>query len=632
LSRKRTNMLGPGGMTIAAGLGVVTVLFLLSQFVIPFFFNRSEPGKVTKTLITGKILDSVTGSPVLSATIMSGNNKLAEVDYSGTFTITQSLPQSPINVVAPGYIPAALSSKQTTFSMELKPNTLNGQLIDTDTQKPLAARLVQSTSLGSVITDEEGRFTFSRITPNEKLKVQLIGYEKVEVPIDLNSLDSVVTLSVRSTVLSGQILDAETGKGVPNTYISIVGSSTAAGSGSSVSGDRNGKFNMNDAPRGAGVQLKVRAPGYKIQTFPVEQVAKADIKLVPFKFQGVEVPGIFALKPNYAELFTPFLELARQGKINAIVVDMKHDDTGKLLYDSKNSLANQLGLTYDVNGFLRKDLIDVPKLLDDAHKAGLYVVARMVVYRDPALAKAKPEWALRNRNTGQPWKDLSELVWPNPLIPEVGDYNVEIAKEIAGLGFDEVQFDYIRFPTDGKLADVDYGKGLSWSVLGKMENEKMRTSVIERTVSKAYDALRYTDTYFSLDVFGYSLWLADDVGIGQQYNNLVMLADYICPMVYATHFQNGTLDLTKFPGPVGNYPGEIVARSGKISNLIEEKIATVARYRPWLEDFALAPVKHTPERVKAQIEAATTNGASGWILWNASGKYSTTVLPSAQRN
>lgn len=625
-------MLGPGGMTIAAGLGGVVVLFLLWQFVIPFFFSRSEPGKDTKPLITGKVLDSVTGSPVLSATIMAGNNKLAEVDFSGTFTITQSLPQSPVNVVAPGYIPAALSIKQPSLSMQLKPNILNGQLIDTDTQKPIADRLVQSSSLGSVITDAEGRFTFSRITADEKLKVQLIGYEKTEVPVDLTKLDSVMTIPVRSTVLSGQILDVETGKGVPNAYLSIVGSTTAAGSGSSVSGDRSGKYYMNDAPRGAGVQLKIRAPGYKIQTFPIDQAAKADIKLVPFKFQGVEVPGIFALKPNYDTLFTPYLELARQGKINAIVVDMKHDDTGKLLFDSKNPLANQLGLIYDVNSYPRKDLIDVPKLLDDAHKAGLYVVARMVVYRDPALAKAKPEWALRNRNTGQPWKDLSDLVWPNPLIPEVGDYNVEIAKEIAGLGFDELQFDYIRFPTDGKLADVDYGNGLSWSVLGKTENEKMRTNVIERTVSKAYEALRYTNTYFSLDVFGYSLWLNDDVGIGQQYNNLILMADYICPMVYATHFQNGTLDQTKFPGPVGNYPGEIITRSGKISNLIEAKVAAVARYRPWLEDFALPPVKHTPERVKEQIDAAIATGASGWTLWNATGKYSTTVIPSVQRS
>jgi hypothetical protein len=213
----------------------------------------------------------------------------------------------------------------------------------------------------------------------------------------------------------------------------------------------------------------------------------------------------------------------------------------------------------------------------------------------------------------------------------VGDYAVDVLNEAAGFGFDEIQYDYIRFPTDGKLADVDYGGGLSWSTLGKTENEKMRTEVIERTVKKAYEALRYTDVYFSLDVFGYSLWLADDVGIGQQYNNLVFMADYICPMVYATHFQNGTLNQDKYPGPTGNYPGEIITQSGKISNQIEAKLKPVARYRPWLEDFALAPVKHTPERVKVQIDAATQNGASGWTLWNAAGKYNSGVLPLAQK-
>jgi len=629
LRRRRTGALGPGGKVLFGGLGAVIVLFVVVQFIIPFFFSRTDsPTQSTtkpenKIVITGQVLDAVNGFPIPGATIVAGSNKLALVDATGTFTITEQLPQGPVNVIAPGYVAATLPAKSDkAFAVQLQPNKVSGVLLDADTQKPLAGKMVRYGDAG-IITDENGQFTLFRVSDSQKLSVGLIGYEKIEQSVDLTKLDSPISLTIRSTQLNSTILDAETGKGVPNALITVADSTGTT--------DRQGKFSINDAPRTPGLKVKVRAPGYRIQTFAIEDAFKG-IKLVPFHLQAVYVPGILALKPNYDKLFTPFLEMGRQGKINAIVVDVKHDDTGKLLYDSKIPLANNLKLVYDLNRVGRGDLIDVPRLLKDAHAAGLYVIARMVAYRDPGLATAKPEWALKNRNTGQPWKDASDLVWPNPSIPEVGDYIVDIAKEVSGLGFDEVQFDYIRFPTDGKLLDVDYGGGLSWSVLGKAENEKMRTSVIERTVKKAYEYLRTTDTYLSLDVFGYSLWLADDVGIGQQYNNLVMTSDYVCPMIYPSHFDPGT---EGYANP-GLYPGEIIGKSGKISNQIESKLPTVARYRPWLEDFsrnwgpAKLQYKNTPERVKTQIEAALTNGASGFTLWNATGNYTTSAIPNAK--
>jgi hypothetical protein len=160
----------------------------------------------------------------------------------------------------------------------------------------------------------------------------------------------------------------------------------------------------------------------------------------------------------------------------------------------------------------------------------------------------------------------------------------------------------------------------------------MRTDPIESTVKKAYDVLHNTDTFFSIDVFGYSLWLPDDVQIGQQYNNLVFMTDYICPMVYATHFEQGTLDQAKYPGPTGNYPGVIIEQSGIKANQLDTKLKGVARYRPWLEDFSLPPVKHTPQRVTLQINAANNGGASGWTLWNVAGDYTENVLPQAKKS
>jgi len=192
------------------------------------------------------------------------------------------------------------------------------------------------------------------------------------------------------------------------------------------------------------------------------------------------------------------------------------------------------------------------------------------------------------------------------------------------LGVDEVQFDYIRFPTDGKLSDIQYKPDLSWTQLS--DDEKLREQTIDNVVKKTYDILKTTDTFLSLDVFGMSLWREDDNNIGQQYNDLVFLTDYICPMVYPTHFEVGTLDQKQYPGPTGNYPGVIITKSGIIANKLEEKLKPIAKYRPWLEDFSLAPVVHTPERVRLQIQAANDNGSWGWTLWNAGGKYTTQIL------
>jgi hypothetical protein len=255
------------------------------------------------------------------------------------------------------------------------------------------------------------------------------------------------------------------------------------------------------------------------------------------------------------------------------------------------------------------------------------VVARYVVFRDPAIASKKPEWAIKSKKTGQPWVDDNGLAWPNQFIPEVGDYNAALAKELSDLGFDEVNYDYIRFPTDGALSDIQYKPDLDWTTLST--NEKLRTDTIENAVNKAWQALRTTHTFFSLDVFGYSLWRVNDAdGIGQQYNDLVMMSDYICPMVYASLFSVGEMG---FDDP-GAHPREIIEESGKIANKLEEQLKPIARYRPWLEDYdklygpKATQFKSSVERVKVQIIAADSLGASGWTLWNANGDYMNQAL------
>jgi hypothetical protein len=626
---KRRSSLGPGGKLIVGGLGGLVILFLLWQFVIPFFFSPAQPvtpgtpnqannssNTSTTPDLVGSIIDATSTQPIAQAVIKGGDgSQVAQTDEKGQFTIAK-LPadKDKLTVTAPGYetVPLPLTA-DAAKAIQLKPRVTTGTLVDSDTQQPIAGKLVRGGDKATV-TDDSGKFTFTGLSDDSKIDVDLIGYQKAEQAVGSTSGD--LTVAIKSTSFNGSLTDAQTGKPIANALVKTLDDSNMATTG------EDGKFSFSDLTRDDSTQLKVRAPGYKIQTFKATDLAKG-AKMNEFKVNAIYVPGVFAIRANYQDLFTPYLEMADKGEINAIVVDMKFDDNGTLWFDSQTDQAKQYKTVRD-GGTNPDVLIDVKAMLADAHKHGLYVITRMVIMRDPAIAKANPAWSLKSRATGEPWKDTNGLVWPNPFVPEVADYNAALAKELAGLGVDEVQFDYIRFPTDGKLSDIQYKPDLSWTQLS--DDEKLREQTIDNVVKKTYDILKTTDTFLSLDVFGMSLWREDDNNIGQQYNDLVFLTDYICPMVYPTHFEIGTLDQKQYPGPTGNYPGVIITKSGIIANKLEEKLKPIAKYRPWLEDFSLAPVVHTPERVRLQIQAANDNGSWGWTLWNAGGKYTTQIL------
>ena len=624
--KKRTAPFGPGGKIIVAGFGGLVVLFLLWQFVVPFFFGSTKPSNDTNTTaqngpakadLEGTIVDATTGRPVVAASVRGPDGtEVGKTDANGQFSIAK-LPtdKDKLTVNAPGFQPVPLPlSKEAAKAIQLKPFVVTGTLLDSDTKQPIANRFLRGGEAATT-TDEQGKFSFSGLPDGSKITVDLVGYETVEKTVDSKTSDLQITL--RSTAFDGNLTDARSGKPIPNALIKTDSASATTG--------QDGKFHFNDFKHDDTTTVTVRAPGYKIQTLKATDLIKG-AKLDPFIARAVYVPGVFAIRANYDKLFKPYLDMADRGEINTIVIGMKNDDDGLLWYDSQTPTAKQLNLVKRTkDGKFDSDLLmDTTKLLADAKQHNLYVVARYVVMRDPAVAKAKPEWALQNNRTGGAWQDDNKLNWPNAFVPEVGDYNAGLAKELADLGFNEIQYDYIRFPTDGKLKEIQYKPDLNWTQLSS--NENLRTSTIEGIVKKAYDQLRTTNAFLSLDVFGMSLWREDDNNIGQQYDNLVMLSDYICPMVYPTHFETGTLDQAKYPGPTGNYPGVIIQKSGVIANKLEEKLKPIAKYRPWLEDFGLGSVKNSPEHVRLQLQAADDTGAWGWTLWNAAGTYTDSVL------
>ncbi|MEK7195357.1 MAG: putative glycoside hydrolase [Patescibacteria group bacterium] len=361
----------------------------------------------------------------------------------------------------------------------------------------------------------------------------------------------------------------------------------------------------------------------------------------PAVIKGVYATGWSAgsaAKLNY------FINLAKETEINAVVVDIK-DYSGYVSYVTGIPEIRASGAEGDIK-------ISQPNLMiRKFHEAGIYVIGRITVFQDPVLAKAHPEWALKDKITGKIWTDNKGLAWMDPASKDVWNYNVAVAKDAIARGFDEINFDYIRFASDGNMENIVYP---SWS--GKTP----RSAVISDFFSFLRSELG--GAKISADLFGLSTINRDDLGIGQVIESAYKYFDYVCPMVYPSHYASGFLGYAnpaKYPYEVVKYSMEhalarlkgetaVSATSSASSSstsatttpdapVIPQTSGTEPDYRsklrPWLQDFNLGAV-YDASMVRAQIKAVeeTLNSTSsseyfaGWFLWNPSNNYTKGAL------
>jgi len=257
--------------------------------------------------------------------------------------------------------------------------------------------------------------------------------------------------------------------------------------------------------------------------------------------------------------------------------------------------------------------MDLNELLRACQERVIYAIARLVTFKDPILAKVKPEWAI-TRKSGRLYLDGEELPWGDPYKQEVRDYNVSIAREVAALGFDEIQFDYIRFPSDGIISDIEYGI---------TSTRETRTAAIVRFCEEAHTALSAMGVMMSIDIFGLITWVDTDwdEGIGQRLVDLARHADYVSPMVYPSTYASGHMGY-KEPA---RYPYEVVSES-----LRRAKLQTKAKLRPWLQHYSLWGVEYGTKELLAQKQAAEDAKTHGWLFWNAGGAYNEAVFAPAE--
>lgn len=299
--------------------------------------------------------------------------------------------------------------------------------------------------------------------------------------------------------------------------------------------------------------------------------------------------------------------LIEDTELNAVVIDVK-GDRGYVAFPSRLALAEEIG-AQDV-----LTMKDIDEVMAYFKAKGIYTIARIVVFKDDPLAQARPDLAVRDGRSGGLWVDNEGLAWTDPFREEVWDYNIAIAREAAGKGFDEIQFDYTRFPTDGYVAGA---------VFSRPPTDESRQAAIQGFLARAGQALKPLGAKVALDTFGYTSWRDDDMGIGQRLEDLAPLVDVISPMVYPSTFADG---IPGYANAVA-HPYEIVFYS--LDKAMERVADTGVEIRPWLQDFpdyAFDRRPYTALDVLAQKRAAYDAGASGWMLWDPRVKYSRGAL------
>lgn len=289
------------------------------------------------------------------------------------------------------------------------------------------------------------------------------------------------------------------------------------------------------------------------------------------------------------------IELINSTELNAIVIDIK-DYSGLILYDSNVDLVNKLETEDDRLG-------DVRNMIKKLHKHDIYVIARQTVFQDPILAEQKPEWAIKSKNGGL-WRDHKGLAWVDPTRREVWEYNMQIAKEAVALGFDEINFDYVRFPSDGNMSLVVYTNA-----------EQERYEVMNEFFKFLDDELTSEPVWVSIDMFGFVMERHDGMSIGQRLEDAVDEVDYICPMMYPSHYPSGHLDLVN----PADHPEEVF-ENGMKKGMPYFTSSTKAQVRPWIQAFNLGAV-YDAEKIRAQIDVIEKYTDAGWLMWNASNRY-----------
>lgn len=302
----------------------------------------------------------------------------------------------------------------------------------------------------------------------------------------------------------------------------------------------------------------------------------------------------------------PLMKLLKETELNSVVIDIK-DDFGRIAYDT-----NDPELAKHESELIQMQ--DLDALIKELHDMNIYVIGRLFVFQDRAMVAARPDLAVQSTNGGV-WRDFKGIAWVEAAAEEIWQHNVRIARNAYARGFDEIQLDYIRFPSDGPMKQVKYTHF--------DPTKETRTDVMTRFFAYMDKELRGQGIPISADLFGYAFWYRDeDLTIGQRIRDAAPHFDALSPMAYPSHYTSGDLG---FVNPA-EHPYEIVKETLKRGKDIMKEWPEVQwKARPWIQDFDIG-ADYDKAKVRAQMKAVEDEGGAGWLIWNARNVYTVEAL------
>lgn len=512
----------------------------------------------------------------------------AVTDATGQFILRGIKDGAVITVIAPGYHPATIKFQPTNalatdppVELTLAPDATRVTVLDDYTGKPLANLSIAAGAL-TVTTDAQGQAQFSSLANGTSVTAQLKGYAPATV---LYNGQDPLTLKLRPTTFDGAITDSATGKPISGTLVLY--------NNQLIQADANGAFHLDDVPEQFKLQFK--QPGYLLSTLDINRSSNQQAALQPFEARGLHI--YYAMPRASAEAL---LDRFKDTELNAVVFDVK-EGPGDILWDSQVPLAQSIH-AYRTRDFTAPDMVQI------CRDRKLYCIARMTIFKDTKLANARPDLAL----SSAPGILLNDgtATWLNPAKTEVWDYDIALAKELAAIGFDEIQFDYIRFP--GRPAPM----------ADELGTPQYRVATIQSFLEAAAAALRPLPVFFSGDIFGLTTSSNDEQGIGQLLETTAPHLDYASPMMYPSTWRFalnlwGTGFGIKDCTDAHACPYEIM-RNGMLTT-IKRLDSSWTRVRPWLQAYSRE--NFGPEQFLQEKKGADDGSSDGWLFWNNAGVY-----------
>ncbi len=538
-----------------------------------------------------RVVDQYSGEPLVRFNVVDEGGSSYQ-GSKGEAHVPFSRAARQLEVTAPGYRSATLQAPPMgDRSLSLEPLTASIVVRANGSDEPLADAAIQADLMLSRVG--LGEFRVWPATGSE-LTVRAPGFN----PQRISATDGETTVYLNRQP-AAIITNARTQEPIQSAIVAskeremAVDSSGAVPAGLVPSGDH-----------------WILAPGFDRQSFS----PRTDVQRVEMRPRAVR--GLYLTIYAVADqtLRGNVDRLLRETEANAIVIDVK-GDRGNLSYKSSVPLAEAIGAASATT------IPDIQGLLNDYRQQGIYTIARIVVFKDDRLARNGPgagvDVAIRDSRSNDVWVDGEGLAWVDPFRTEAWDYNIALAEEAAKVGFDEVQFDYIRFPTDpsrgGSVSAAKYSEDVT---------PESRVGAIAEFLQRARPAVHRHGAFLGIDTFGYTPWDDGDLGIGQALEYLAPHVDFICPMVYPSTFAAGLPGLLSFPAVVGE-PQRTVNETVRRAVAKVEGQRTLIR--PWLQYFDDYPWqtrrRYDTAEIRAQIRGSDEAGGVGWMLWDPTNRF-----------